>query len=147
MELKKMDRLRLYLAHPFPSRESVRSKELDIETRYPWIELFNPFYDCPRDEIKKIDDGTIDRWSADTNVIVTRDLTNLFHSDGYVGVVDGQPSIGTIMELVYATTYMCEPRIVLNTNGTEKHYWLKYHATKIVTSWEDLEAEFNALHP
>lgn len=127
-----------YMAHPLESRELIRKKELEIESRLN-VELLNPFYDVGRDDIHEIDNGK-SRFDVDPDVVITKDLANMNRCDGFVGIIDGAFSIGTIMEIVYANTYNI-PVILLVTSGKERHCWLRYHASKIVTTWEDLEKE------
>jgi len=132
-----------YLAHPWESRDTTRKKELEIESRIN-AELLNPFYDVKREEVHLVDTGAQDRYHADANQVVERDLANMNRCDGFVGVIDGAFSIGTIMEIVYANTYNI-PVILLVTSGCEKHYWLRYHAARIVTTWEELERELREI--
>ena len=66
-----MKMVKLYLAHPFPSRDWVRRWEKNIEKRVG-IELINPFYDAPRNDVRKIDSGRAERYDVDPVSIVGR---------------------------------------------------------------------------
>ena len=137
---------RYYLAHPWDSREQIRKLELDLEEKLAGrVDFFNPFYDMERKEVQLIDTGQADRYHADPEMVVTRDLKAIGESNGLLGVINGGFSIGTIMEIVYANVYM-KPVILLVTNGHEEHYWLRYHAEQIFITPESLELWLNAIH-
>jgi len=131
--------MRLYLAHPFASRFTIRPWELVVENKFD-IHLFNPFYDAPdRTDVEAIDAGKKHRYDVNPAELVENDLDILTNRcDGLVGVIDGSTSYGTIMEIAWA--HNCEmPVFLIVTNGEEAHPWLVYHATQIFTSFTDFE--------
>lgn len=134
--------MKLYLAHPFDTRNWVRSWELEVEKRLK-IELLNPFYDASgRTDIEKIDAGRRERYEQiNPTELVNRDLQHMRKCDGLVGIVDGSLSYGTIMEIVYAKLYQL-PVFLVVTNKHQKHPWLVYHSTKIFVSLEEFENYF-----
>jgi len=131
--------MKYYLAHPFVRRQFVRCWELNAEPKLN-VELINPFYDVERKDISKEDIGTVDRYSGDPAAIVDNDVELIQDCNGFIGIVDGSLSYGTIMEIVYAhSCFNVEHVILLVTNGEEKHPWFRYHATHIVTTFTALE--------
>ena len=131
----------LYLANPFISRKKTREWELEFE-KVTDVKLINPFYDVERTDILDIDAGRKDRYSVDPDTIVNHDVGLIKKSDGVMAIVDGSTSIGTPMEMVYA--YIDSKKVYLIvTNGEEDHPWLKYHACRIFTSYEEAINYFN----
>lgn len=137
---------KLYLAHPFDSREHVRQWELYIESRTRF-ELINPFYDLERNDRKLIDSkgttltsiatrsmryGITDEGCAE---IVERDVEAIRQSDGVIVIIDGSLSYGTIQEMVYAHQ-MGKPVYAIIANGHIGHPWLRYHYTTAVPTYE-----------
>jgi nucleoside 2-deoxyribosyltransferase len=131
-----------YLAHPFDSRKGIREWELKLEKKLKYITLNNPFYDgTERKDIMRIDKGKKEPYDVDPVAIVEGDLLSILTSDGIVAIVNTQenyPSYGTIQEIVYARMFH-KPIYMLVVNGHEDHPWLQYHATKIFTTFEELE--------
>lgn len=127
--------MRLYLAHPFDSRQETREIELEVESRLG-VELFNPFYDAAgRTDVELIDVGRAERYEKlEPKELVERDLRGIRESDGLLGLVTGHLSYGTLMEIVYAHM-MGKPVFLIVTNGHQDHPWLRYHAARIFTSW------------
>lgn len=130
--------MRLYLAHNFDSRHLMRNWEFNIEQKLG-IDLINPFYDLTREDIDRIDKGEIERYAADPNSIVNRDVGAIDSSDGIIAYINGDISYGTPMEIVYAK-HLDKPVYILCTNGHEKHPWLVYHSDKITTTFAEMEA-------
>lgn len=132
--------MRLYLAHPFDSRAETRQNEFVTESLCD-IELFNPFYDAEdRKDIEQIDSGGVGRYEKlDPFELVQRDLRGIRDSDGLLGLITGDLSYGTLMEIVYAD-HMGKMIFLIVTNGHEKHPWLRYHAGRIFTSWDEFRA-------
>lgn len=135
--------MKLYLAHPFDSRKYIREWELEFEKR-TGIELVNPFYDVVRNDVKKIDAGKCRRYEkVEPKEIVERDLNYIKESNGLVGVITGDLSYGTLMEIVYnkllGDAIKNHPTYLVVTNGHENHLWLRYHSDNIFTSLKDLE--------
>jgi len=125
----------LYLANPFVSRKATREWELCFE-KETGTDLINPFYDTERTDILDIDAGRMDRYAADPDIIVDHDVGLIKKADGILAIVDGSTSVGTIMEIVYA---FIDSKLVylIVTNGEENHPWLRYHATKVFTSYTE----------
>jgi nucleoside 2-deoxyribosyltransferase len=128
-----------YLAHPFDSRIDMRVWELGLESRYD-IEIINPFYDMPRNDVVSVDEGRRGRYEkiipAD---IVSRDVSCIARSDGVIAYVNGDLSYGTIMEIVYAHVLAKEVYLIC-TNGHAAHPWLAYHSTEMFESREGFKA-------
>ena len=131
--------MKLYLAHPFDSKDYIREWELKTEEELG-IQLINPFYDTDSEENKlvvEIDAGRKERYDADSQKIVRNDLELIRGSEGIVAIVDGALSFGTIQEMVYAQLFF-KPVYSLITNGHEKHPWLEYHSDEIFIKRNDL---------
>jgi nucleoside 2-deoxyribosyltransferase len=131
--------MKLYLAHPFYSREKIRKWELELEEK-TGIELINPFYDIKREDIEKVDSGEKTRYDVDPTEIVQRDVAQIAREDvrGTIAIIDGNLSYGTIQEMVYSKMLQ-KPVYSLITNEHENHAWLKYHSRKIFTDEQSLE--------
>lgn len=129
--------LNIYLAHPFDSRDYVREMELQLEAQCG-VNIVNPFYDLTRDDIEAIDSGRQSRCEANYVQIVERDLTAIACSDGVIAVVDGALSYGTIMEIFAAANVYGLPVILYCTNGHHDHPWLRYHAERVVQSYDGI---------
>jgi len=136
--------MKLYLAHPFDSRHSIREWELITEVKFE-LELVNPFYDLGRSDVDPIDDGRHERYERlDPEALVSRDIEAIGNSDGVIAFVNGELSYGTIMEVVYAHLLNL-PVYAVVTNGHHDHPWLRYHATEIFKTVQELENHLCAL--
>ena len=133
--------MKLYGAHPFSYRKWFRQWELHLEVKFD-IEIVNPFYDLAREDIKAIDEGLMNRYEADHNTLVDRDLEAISDCEGVIAIINGDGSYGTPMELVYAHNWSKTVHAII-MNGHENHPWLKYHSDYIYTSLEQFEKEFN----
>ena len=132
-------KLRLYLAHPFDSRQNIRGLELRLETKCPKLELVNPFYDVDRADVDAFDKGEYERYEKlDPVKIVTGDLQQIHEADGILAVVDGSLSYGTIMEIAHGFL-MGKLIYIVVSNGHIKHPWLQFHGTRLFESWKDFE--------
>jgi len=136
--------MNLYLAHGFAGRHAVRRLQAAVEINCPEIKLINPFYSIERPEMTEIDAGTRARYDIDPDRIVKRDLTLIDRCDGILGIIDDNTRYGTPMELWYAADKGM-PVYLLVINGEQDHPWLRYIATSIVTSSEELYALLRAL--
>ena len=133
-------KLRLYLANPFLTRQRIREWELKMEAKYA-IELVNPFYDTPRADIEKIDNGENVRATRtdEKNVkLVAEDLKLMKECQGVLAIVNGALSYGTIMEIVYAGFFGKHVFIVVS-NGQITHPWLQVHGTRLFSSFKEFE--------
>ena len=132
--------MKLYLAHPFDSRNIMRSWQRNIEKELG-IQLHNPFYDTPRDDIVKIDEGRQLRYEKlDPFELVPRDIVAIAGCDGIVAHINGELSYGTIMEIVYGNQIHGRDNIyIICTNGHASHPWLQFHGT-VFTCTEDFVA-------
>lgn len=133
--------MRLYLAHPFDTRQHVRKLELRIE-QDTGVELVNPFYDTGRTDAIEIDEGRTGRYEKlDPETLVTKDLAMIDSCDGLVAFVPGhQFSFGTPCECWYALTidmpvYFISPEhhahpwircIALRTGGDVMKSWCAF---------------------
>jgi len=124
-----------YGAHPFPSREEFRLWELETENHYD-IEIVNPFYDLGREDIKAVDEGLKERYDFDPATIVLRDITAMLSCQKVLVWINGEFSIGTIIEFIIAVFLRKETHVVV-TNGHQDHPWIKYFATEIYTSFDE----------
>jgi nucleoside 2-deoxyribosyltransferase len=128
--------MKLYIAHQFDSRHEVRELELELEKELG-IEIVNPFYDLTRDDVKAIEDGSMKRYEADPDKIVSRDLEALRHCDALIGIISNtEVSYGTPMEIMFMSV-LPKPIFLLVTNGHEKHPWLVSLSHSIHTNKED----------
>jgi len=141
---------RLYLSHPFKMRHQVRPNEIFFETAFG-IELYNPFYDENREEVKLIDSGkSMDKVLSkrDFEEIVVRDLRAIDDCDGVVMVIeDNMSSFGTPCEGWYVLEYTLKtgkykPVFVI-TKTMNFHPWIQYIALhtggKVFKGWTEFE--------
>ncbi len=139
-----------YLAHPTKSSKEIRKWELKIEDKFN-ISLVNPFFEGQypeKLEIEKIykESGYNKITKEQAEWIVINDIELIKNSYGVIAIIDGNISYGTIIEIRIA--HENNKRIFLIcTNGQENHAWLKFHATKIFTSFREFEnyIEINGL--
>lgn len=138
-----LGRTHLYLSHPVSIRHMIREFELYIE-KHSKIELFNPFYDADREEIKAIDAGEdINKIYKNLNPakIVEDDISYINRCDGIVSFLgDGDAkSFGTICEVWYA--FERKKQIFIITHFLQEHPWVKYITKgtngKIFSCWVD----------
>ena len=122
--------MKLYLAHPFLDRYSIRLWEDNFEHK-TGIDLVNPFYDVNREDIDLIDAGKKTRFDVDPEEIVMRDLDAMFNCDGILAVITAKQSIGTIMEIAYAYNNLDGPIYIVCPPDLENHPWIQHHATAI----------------
>lgn len=128
-----MKTLRLYLAHNFNDRFKIRKFEKAIEAKYN-IELFNPFYDTDRDDVKQLDKigetrkdlrNKMKMYSMDQCAdLVERDLREIRHSDGILTILN-HASFGTAMEIITAAYFYRIPVYIITKNYAT-HPWLRY---------------------
>jgi len=130
-----------YFAHPFESRKNLKYMQKKIEKELG-VELVNPFYDGP--EAKLIEE--VDRTGQDcheyesrTNpkFIVEKDLREIRKSDGVIAVFDKHFSVGTHMEVCYATLIGL-PVYSVVLNGYEKHPFIIYFSSVVFTDFVKL---------
>jgi len=137
------DKLKVFhLAHPTNSRHRVRAWELAIEKEYKMI-LNNPFYDetsVEQDDIHAMDKGAkspphdIDY----DRQIYDGDLKLVEKADGLIGIIDGETSYGTLMEVQHAKSKK-KPIYLIVTNGQHTHPFLRAVADKIFKTYSEFE--------
>jgi len=135
-----MEKLKLYLAHPFPSRQYMRNWELRIEEKLN-VEFYNPFYDTKEAREDVIEDGKCENgrlYTGNAAEIVVRDLRAMRDSMGVAVILDGNEKYGTVMEIVYGCLFQ-KPVYIICTTGHSQHYWLQYHAQKIFSTLREFE--------
>lgn len=128
-----MKKLKLYLAHNFNDRFKIRKIEKRLEKVYN-IELFNPFYDVTRHDVRKLDKlgktrkelyGKMQLWNKKTcESLVERDLKAIRHTDGLFTIIYS-PSIGTPMEII-SCAYFYRMPVYIITNIHYGHPWIRY---------------------
>lgn len=128
-----MKTLRLYIAHNFNDRFKIRKFEKAIESKYN-VELFNPFYDTDRDDVRDLDKLGNTRTDLRSKMklytpsqcaeLVERDLREIRHSDGILTVIN-HASFGTAMEIITAAYFYRIPVYIITKNYAS-HPWLRY---------------------
>lgn len=123
--------MKLYLAHPFRLRKSIREWELEIEATFPTVKLLNPFYDIERSDVERIDKGKIKRSDCSAHDIVERDLAALRTCDGVLAIIDNDGhSFGVTMEIVYARLYNIPVYLIIDNQEDWEHPWLREHSNQ-----------------
>lgn len=119
-----MKKLKLYLAHCFHTRKTVRKIELQIEKEFN-VELVNPFYDLDREDIKKLDKGIeLNRTKKDCQFVRQRDLNNILASDGLLAIIfDLDKMIGTLKEMCFAYENGIKVYLVSYDVYARNHLW------------------------
>lgn len=148
----------VYLAHSFG--QQARGLAIQAKIEAAGLEVINPFQ---RGEQALIDSYLAGASKGETlgtptgelppdicKLIVDMDIDKIDKADGVVAILQAPPSIGTIMEIFYASYIQHKPVWTLyeiDANGrgpdgrTHRHPWIK-HLTTICTSEEDLVAQF-----
>lgn len=127
-----------YLAHPTNSRHKVREWERKMESKYP-INLFNPFYDMDRDDVKDWDSGAQNPRVKPVKSLVEDDLKFIkIYKDGVIAILDENVGVGSLQEMVYAFLWGIDIYTVANDKYI-KHPWVVYHSRRIFSSIEELE--------
>jgi len=138
----------LYLAHNFNIRKQMRKWELKIEGKFN-INLDNPFYDHDRNDIKALDKLEDDspeqvKYFKERNTltmvdsIVEGDLELIRKSDGLVTKIKS-PSIGTSMEIFFASRILRIPVYIITNSRIANHPWIKKHATMTFNNTKEFE--------
>lgn len=128
-----------YLSHPFASRKKVRKWELEFEKEHG-IVLLNPFYDGPeREDVENVDKKKLKDTDYEKRLnaaqIVVKDLKEILGSDGLVCVIDGNYSVGTHQEMVYAKMFN-KLVYTICTDGHHNHPWIVHHSDKVFRSFK-----------
>jgi len=140
--------IKLYLAHNFNIRKQIRKWELKMEGKYNII-LDNPFYDHDRNDIKSLDKLEDDspeqvQYFKERNTltmvdsIVEGDLELIRKADGLVTRIKS-PSIGTSMEIFFASRILRIPVYIITKAKLANHPWIKKHSTVTFNSMADFE--------
>jgi len=116
-----------YLAHPFGSRRRLAKWQKRFELTLPKIKLINPF------QVNVYEDG-----KCGVKRLVETDISFTRSTDGTIAFITGDPSIGTLMEIVYAYKHKKPVYVVAETEYAQRHPWIIYHATKIFSTDLDL---------
>jgi len=146
--------VRLYLAHPKATMHKMRKWVGEFKEKCG-IDIINPF-DLQSDIIEQIEAKIVEIETGDNTdyttltldearKIVLRDLRLIDKCTGIIAIVDGSYSIGTIMEIFYASSQN-KPVYIMTTDGSESHPWVRYCATEIYTSLEELEGGLIKCH-
>ena len=130
-----------YFAHPTESRKYLL-KEIEVLKKECKINLLNPFYDGPeKEQIQELDRQGLEMHdyekTIDPNFVVEKDLEEIRKSDGMIAVLDSNFSIGTHMEVCYATLIGL-PVFSVVLNGHDKHPFIQYFSSKVFTNFNDL---------
>jgi hypothetical protein len=111
--------------------------ELSLESQ-TGIELFNPFYDCERGDIQRIDKGELDRFAVDFRTVVENDCSRITESQGVLAILCNKEMIGTYMELMFAKMTN-KPVYALDMIGASSHPWVKYCTLHFFYDWGDVK--------
>jgi hypothetical protein len=130
-----MKQLKLYLAHCFDDRFEIRRIELEIEKDFN-VEIYNPFYDTERDDVRQLDKLGMTRkdvykkmilWNINKcKSLVERDLNAIQSGDGLLTIID-EASIGTSMEIIACAYFYRKPVFIITTTHSG-HPWLRFMA-------------------
>lgn len=116
-----------YLAHPFGSRKRILKWQKELEKQFLNISFVNPFL------INVYEDG-----KCGVKKLVETDISLIRQTDGTIAIVDGMPSIGTLMKIAYAYKFKKPIYTIAETEYAQKHPWIIYHSTKIFPTILDL---------
>ena len=128
--------MKIYLAHPFGTAELIREWQKEHENDWD-VTMINPFFDLEQAHFPKLKAGLISKGDVPLSV-VQGDIDIIPVCHAMIVYLDGSPTHGTIMEIVYAY-FSGVDILIVTTDGNEGHPWLRYHATKIFCSLEELE--------
>jgi hypothetical protein len=131
-----------YLAHQLKHRHKVYEIQKQLEY-YTGITLLNPFYDETRKEIQDMDKGTLTRYEIPLErcrEIVETDLENIKNSDGVICILMDTETLGSYMEIFYASYILDLPVYLISPNEKlRNHVWLKVMCYKIFASVSEFE--------
>lgn len=114
----------LYLAHSFEDRHMVRTWEQVLRKDYN-VKILNPFYDS-KHNVELMDKGFKTRYDVPLDV-VHNDIELIKQCNPFVAIFTESFTIGTIMELVYASLHE-KTRIVIGPKKITDHVWIKAHS-------------------
>lgn len=121
--------MKIYLAHPFELRKTIRELELNLE-EWTGHELVNPFYDIPHIGIREIDTRGLSRDQAnrlvqnDYNDMVLTERQAIWRCDALVAYIDGFEVIGTFFE-IWEASESGIPVYIISAKHLD-HPWIKY---------------------
>lgn len=131
-----MSTKKIYLAHPYESHKRVRNMQMRIQQALKTSAvIINPFYDTELYTLDDLENIAIMRGSAeqDASAVVAHDLKWIAQCDAIIAVVDGSPSAGTFMEIVYGRI-LGKPIFLLIRKEWVFHPWLRHHCNAVVTT-------------
>jgi len=131
----------IYLSHHFGDRKWVRDWQLSTSPHLPHLRFVNPFYDLPgRNGVEAFDQGQLAYSDLLEASIVDRDLAAIRNCDMLLSFFFGGPSIGTPMELCYASSVFRHPTIsCILPDILRSHPWITYHSNRIFYGIRPLE--------
>ena len=133
---------KVYLAHPYVRKDygkviQTKLEDIGIEVINPFERVEQAIYD------RKIKPGSIATGldEQDCNDIVEMDLQKIDESDAVVAYMpDGAPSIGTFMEVFYASHVVRKPVVSYAPSDRQAHHpWVRYYSHVVRTEGELLE--------
>lgn len=131
-----------YLAHQLKHRHKVLEIQKYLEY-YLGITLINPFYDIERKEIQDMDNGIINRFDIPMKrciEIINDDLEKVRSSDGIVCILMDIETLGSYMEIFYASYVLGLPVYLISPNKKlRNHVWIKVMCYKIFSSVKQFE--------
>lgn len=135
-----------YLAHQLKYRQAVRKIEIRLENTYK-INLLNPFYDTGRVDLDKLVSGEIktpyDLTLQECKNTVENDLQWIRNSDGLLAIIKDHETIGSFMELFYASMILEKPvYIVCSDKSIVNHLWIRALSFKVFKNIKELESYF-----
>lgn len=131
-----------YLAHQLKFRHEIRKIQKDLEYYYG-ISLINPFYDTERNDIKRIDNGTLQNTEMtvqEKETVVFFDLAMIDNCDGVVCILLDHDVIGSFMEIFYAWHDLDIPvYVICLVDKIRLHPWVVTCAFKLFKSIDEFK--------
>lgn len=129
--------MRIYLAHPFDEREA--GKELQKYLEKHGFEVTNPFEREEQQIYNRVIESKKNFTKLQCKEIVEGDLDKIRDADIVVAMITNTSSIGTPMEIFFASYILCKPVVCLYTKeGTYIHPWIAYLTIPVTGKMEVL---------
>jgi len=136
-----MSKMRVYFAHPYSTYGTLSEDRIKSELEKRGFQVYNPFTDSLHSDfglLNRLRDG--EYTFREAQQLVENDIGAICNADTVlVWLPDDTPSVGTIMEILYACKARKHIVVIQETGRNWIHPWIAYHAKELYPSiacWE-----------
>jgi len=144
-----MPKMKVYFAHPYLTYGTLSEDRIMSELRRRGFQVHNPFTDelhSDSDYLRRLRDGEYTR--CDAQRLVENDTAAIHGADVMLAwLPENTPSIGTVMEIVYAGRAKKHVIVIQETGRDWIHPWIAYHANEVYLSIACWEAGIEYVYP